>query len=367
VRRLLLSVALVAAGAAGTACGLVPPAASVQGATVSRHQLDTELSEISQSPYAQCALTLQGVNLPSTLSGAGDDTVSSTLASFELSTLVLERLVETDLARRGHPVTAADLQAARVDLVSQLTPGAGSPSPCPNGVVGQQLVDRLPATFRADQVGFLAAQEQLAVTLGHVDVSRPALLAYYRAHPSEFQELCLSDIAVQSQAEAQSIHDAIASGAATFASEAQQDSIDTQTAPNGGQIPCVASSQVVNSVILGAIAGLAPGQISAPVFEPNASATGGGVWFVLELDGRPVVPFAQAEAQIRERLLSAQNAAVSAEFTRLAEAAHVTVDPRYGTWTAARGVQPPKAPPAADLLSRSADLSPGAPAAGAAG
>jgi hypothetical protein len=367
VRRLLPLLALVVAGALAAGCDLSPPAATVQGASVSRSQLDAVLSEISQNPYAQCALALQGVNLPATLSGAGDDTVSSALGSFELSTLVLEKLIDTDLARRGHPVTASDTSAARADLVSQLTAGSGSASPCPNGVDGQALVNRLPATFRADQVAFLAAQEQLAVTLGHVDIGPAALLAYYRNHSAQFQELCLSDIAVQSQAQAQSIHDAIASGSATFATEAQQNSIDTQTAPNGGQIPCVPSSQVVNSVILGAIAGLKPGQISVPVFEQNASASGGGVWFVLELNGRPDIPFSQAAPQIRQQLLSAQNTVVAAEFSRLAKTAHVDVDPRYGTWTAAQGIQAPKTPPAADLLSRSADLSTSASPASAAG
>lgn len=367
MRRLLPLVVFVVAGALAAACDLSPPAATVQGASVSRSQLDAVLSEISQNPYAQCALALQGVNLPATLSGAGDYTVSSALGSFELSTLVLEKLVDTDLARRGHPVTASDTSAARADLVSQLTAASGGGSPCPNGVDGQALVDRLPATFLSDQVGFLASQERLAVTLGHVDISPGALMAYYRSHPAQFQELCLSDIAVQSQAQAQSIHDAIASRSATFAAEAQQNSIDTQTAPAGGQIPCVPSSQVVNSVILGAIAGLSPGQISVPVFEQNASASGGGVWFVLQLDGKPDIPFSQAAPQIRQQLLSAQNTTVAAEFSRLAKAAHVDVDPRYGTWTASEGIQPPKTPPAADLLSRSADQSTSASSASAAG
>jgi hypothetical protein len=358
--------ALAALAAAATACDLSPPAATVAGTTVTTSQLNAQLSAIAQSPYAQCTLQIQGVNLPSRVTGAGDSTVSSELASFELSTLVLEHLVTSELARRGHPVTAADLAAARQDLVAQMSSPSAGQSPCV--LTGRSLVDRLPAVFRDQQVQFLAAQERLAATLGKVDLSPSALLAYYQAHPTQFQEVCLSDIAVQSQAQAQQIHDAIASGASTFAAQAQQSSIDTQTAANGGHIPCVASTQIVNQVITTAIAGLAPGQISQPVFEPTGTPGGNGVWFVLRLDGRPDIPFEASQSQIREQLLSPANALVSAEFSRLASRAKVDVDPRFGKWTVARGIEPPTPPPSQYLLSASADssapLAPSAPGGG---
>jgi parvulin-like peptidyl-prolyl isomerase len=363
VRRLLLLAALAALSAAGTACDVSPPAATVDGSTVSRSQLDSQLSAISKSSYAQCALELQGLSLPSSLTGAGDFTVSSQLASYELSTLVVGQLIDRDLARRGRSVNTGDLADARADLATQLTPSGGSASPCPGAIAGETLVDRLPAGFRDQQVQFLAAEEKLAVTLGHVDVSPAALLAFYRAHPTQFQEVCLSDIAVDSQSQAQSLRAAIVSGSATFAAEAEQNSLDTDTAASGGQIPCVPSSEIVNSVIVSAIAGLSAGQISQPVFEQTSSSVG-GIWFLLEVDGRPSIPFSQAESQIRQQLLSAQNATVSAALSRAAKAAKVSVDPRYGSWSAAEGISPPKAPPEADLLSSSADQPPGSSASG---
>lgn len=360
MKRLFLLSVLAVLAAATAACDLSPPAATAQGASISRSQLDSQLSAISQSPYAQCALQMQGENLPSPVTGSGDFTVSSQLSSVVLSTLVLERLVGVDLARRGHPVTTTDTSNARADLAAQLTPSSSS-SPCPGGISGQQLVDRLPPLFRTEQVGFLAAQEKLAVILGRVDVSRGALLAYYNANPTQFQQICLSDIAVETQAQAQAIRSAITSGSATFAAEAQQNSVDTQTAPNGGQIPCVPLSDIANAVILNAISGLGPGQVSQPVFQ-NTSSTGGsnGVWFLIEVDGRPTISFSQAEPAIRQHLLAGQNAVVSAEFSRLAKAAKISIDPRYGTWSPASGVVAPMAPPADDLLSRSADVPAGA-------
>jgi parvulin-like peptidyl-prolyl isomerase len=352
VKRLALVAALAALAAAGTACDLSPPAATVAGTTVTTSQLDAQLSAIAGSPFAQCTLQLQGVNV--TPQGAGTATVSSSLASFVLSTLVLERLVESDLARRGHPVTPSDLAAARQDLGAQLSPSNGS-SPC--SVSGAQLVDRMPKAFRDQQVQFLAAKERLGQTIGHVDLSPASMLAYYQSHPTQFQELCLSDIAVQTQAQAQQIHDAIASGASSFAVEAQQNSLDSGTASSGGQLPCVSSSQITNPVITSAIAGLSPGQVTAPVFDQGGTAGGNGVWFVLQLDSSPTIPFATAQPQIRGQLLAPTDSVVSAEFSRLVAAAKVTVDPRFGKWSAAQGVQPPTPPPSSLLLSPNAGSS----------
>ncbi|MHB8330009.1 MAG: peptidylprolyl isomerase [Acidimicrobiales bacterium] len=348
MKRLVPVALLCALAVAGAGCDVSATAATVGGSTITRSALDAQLSQIAGSAYAQCALQIQGVNLPTPLTGAGDFTVNSAFATFELSTLVLERLVDEDLARRHHPVTAAAVRAAHADFVAQLTPSS-SASPCPGAIAGQRLVAQLPAGFVDAQVRFLAAQEQLASALGHVDLGQAALLRYYKANAAQFDEVCLSDIAVSTQSQAQSIHDAIAGGTTTFAAQAQQSSIDTQTAPNGGAIPCVPSSQIVNSVILGAIAGLSPGQMSQPVFEAQAGTN--GVWFIIQVDGRPRVPFAQAEPQIRQNLLAAQNAAVSAEFTRITHHASVVVDPRYGSWSADQGVRPPVPPRPSDLLS----------------
>ncbi len=351
-RRLLVLVALAALAAAATACDLSPPAATVAGSTITRRQLDDQLSLITGNSSVQCALQLQGVNLTGPLAGVGDDTVTSALATSELSTLVLERLVDQDVARHGATVTPSDRRAARTDFVNQLIPTT-SPSPC--GFSGEQLLSRLPVAFVKEQVAFLAGQERLAALLGHIDIGAGALRRYYDSHPAQFQQVCLSDIAVQTQAQAQQIHDAIAGGGATFEAEAKQFSIDTQTAPAGGQIPCVASSEIVNSVILGAISGLGPGQLSQPVFEPPTGRGGSGVWFVLRLNGRPEVPFTTAEAQIRQQLLASQNGVVSAEFARITRRADVVVDPRYGSWSAMVGVRPPMTPRAALLLSPTAD------------
>jgi len=84
--------ALAAVGAGSAACDLSPPAASVDGSAVSRSQLDSELLSISQSAYAQCALEMQGLNLPSGSGGAGDFTVPADLAGVPAISIPTELL-----------------------------------------------------------------------------------------------------------------------------------------------------------------------------------------------------------------------------------------------------------------------------------
>ncbi|HZU80174.1 MAG TPA: peptidylprolyl isomerase [Acidimicrobiales bacterium] len=348
---ILALLATVAAGAG--ACDLSPPAASVGSATVTRAQLDSQLSAIAGSPYAQCALQLQGVGLPTPLTGVGDDTVNTTFANYELNVLVVERVIDQALAARHQSVTAADLQAARADLQAELTPSSGGSSPCPGAVAGKALIGQLPTAFADEQVHLLADQERLTAVIGHVHLDQASLLAYYNAHSADYQEICLSDIAVLSQTQAQQIHDAIAAGTSTYAAEAAQNSIDTQTAANGGAVGCLLPSQLGN--LQADIVALPQGQPSLPIEEPGGGPNNQPVWFVFEVDGRRQVPFSQAAPQIRQQLLSSQSAAVSAEFSRLARAADVTVDPRYGTWSSTQGIRPPVAPPADTLLSSTAD------------
>jgi len=353
--------AFLVLGVAGTGCDVSPPAATVNGSTISQSQLDSVLSAVvgNKDQYVACALQLQGTNLPSSLAGAGGSTVSSDLASYELSTLVLDELVSQDLARHHHSVTSDAISKAATDLETEFGLSASSASSsgsqsCLGQLSGRQLLLHLPSSFSSEQVRYLADQEQLAVAVAHVDLSTASIEHYYFAHASEFAETCISDIEVTTQAQAQSILGTITSGAASFATEAQQLSLDTQTAPNGGVVsPCFSSSQLQSSTVLSSVSTLSAGQVSQPI-QVTAS-TGSAVWLLLQVDSKPEVPLSQATSQIRLALLSAGSSTLSREFDRLSSRAKVSVDPRYGTWNHLRGVQAPVPPPAKYLLSPAAD------------
>jgi PPIC-type PPIASE domain len=355
VKRLLPIAVLGALALAVTGCQTATSAAVVNGVAIPQSELLSDLSAIAgsnaeQVSYASCLLELQSGSAVPTADGAGQGTVTQDLAKFQLENLIYEELVHQRLAMTGHGVTTADIDAATTDLVAQLSPGS---SPC--NYQGAQLVARVPHAFFHRQVVALAEQERLVSLLGHVDLGTDALQAYYQAHPEDFQLLCLSDIVVSSQAQAAQIRQQIASGATSFEAAAQN-SLDQQTAGNGGQLGCVPMSQVKNQVVLQAIKGLAVGEVSQPVTQPDQSTGTGAVWILLKLDSNPVVPFLQSEQQIRQDLLSAHANPFDTAMNHFADVADVTVNPRYGSWNRLSGVEVPATPPARFVLDPIANL-----------
>jgi hypothetical protein len=367
----LLSAALVALvlGAlalSATACDATPTAATVrlgnQEATISQARLLSDLQLIAganpaQLGYAACVLELQGATPPA-VHGAGEGTVTQDLAKFQLNNLVFDQLVHMRLAATGHAVGAADLDAARTDLINQLSSNS---SPC--GVQGRQLAAKVPA-FVDREVTALAEQEKLVSVLGRVDLSPAGLAAYYQAHPGEFQEVCLSAIVVNAQAQAAQIRQQIVSGQTTFQAAAAASSIDTQSAANGGQLGCTPVSQIQNQVILSALNGLNVGDVSQPVTEANSVTGAGDVWILLKLDSKPDVPLSQAAPQIRQELLSSHAGPYNAEMQRVASLARVSVNPQYGRWSTVSGVVSPVPPPARQLMDPFANIPASTGAAG---
>jgi PPIC-type PPIASE domain len=280
--------------------------------------------------------------------------VSTQLASYELSTTILENLVSQDIARRHITVGSSQIAAARQDLAAQLDAAESSGTTTSCNLTGTQLLQRLPTSFSSVEISYLANEEQLAVTLGHVNLGSSGILHYYLTHSSEFAQVCLSVIGVSSQSEAQSILSSINSGTTTFAQAAKQDSLLTNSAQNGGAYACMLTSTLDGSSLLAPIEALSPGQVSQPLSE--TSSEGQTAWLLVRMNGKPQESLSQAHSQIREDLISAQNSKVTAEFHRITGSAKVWVDPRYGTWSTLKGVQPPVPPPAKYVLSPSAAL-----------
>jgi parvulin-like peptidyl-prolyl isomerase len=355
VKRLPLIAVVGALALAASACDVGPTAATVNGVAISQSALNDDLSvlvgsQTGETSSATCMLELQGSNLPLPASGTGDGTVTQQLAAYQLSNMILAQLIRERLDQLDHPLTDADVAAARVDLVNQLTPSSTEQSsPC--GLTGSELVAKVPSGFFHQQTVYLAEQEQLAAVLGGVDLSTASLRAYYEAHPQKFELICLSDIAVETEAEATQIRQSITAGTTSFAAAAAASSIDTQTSRQGGQIGCVPTAQIQNQLILAALDGVGVGQISQPVNEPSSQPGGTGVWLLLQVDAKPLTPFSEAESQIRQELLAAHDSEVTAEFSRITRASHVVVNPQYGSWSELEGiVESPTPPPARDVL-----------------
>jgi hypothetical protein len=69
-----------------------------------------------------------------------------------------------------------------------------------------------------------------------------------------------------------------------------------------------------------------------------------------------LVPFATLRTSIREAVLEAHSAVVRTALNDLVDRAHISVDSRYGTWSAKRGVTVPTPPAPAFVLNAKANV-----------
>lgn len=361
MKRLLVLVALGALCAGAAGCNVSPTAATVNGVAISQSTLQDQLTVISGSAVAQCALSIEeaqsGGTLPA-VTGTGQATVTTQFAAFELNGLVAQTLEEDALATRHAAVTDTDIATARQDYEAQVEAASTQvTSPC--NLTGTSLVGRLPKAFVDQQARALAAQEKLEEVVGHVDVSPAAVRAYYQAHLSEVTQLCLNFIIATDQASAQTIHDKIAAGTSFAAADAGS-GVDANS-PAQGAGPCVFPSDIVSQLgqsTATAVEGLPDGGLAPPQELQIPNQTTGQtqtIWIVIAVRSRNLVSFANTESGLRQEMLSAGGPRLSAALGRSVKGARVDLDPRYGTWSADHGVAAPKAPPPGLLLNAAVD------------
>ncbi len=158
-------------------------------------------------------------------------------------------------------------------------------------------------------------------------------------------------IATDTQAHANQLVAQLKAGE-TFPSVAKANSLDTQTAANGGALGCNYTLSEVEQQL--GVTSATPGTPLAPIQDPSS-----GQWLIYEVTSQTVVPLSQASTVAKKELLqsTANVKRVSNEIVRFARASDVSVDPQYGTWLGLR-VVPPVSPPSQFLLGASADQTP---------
>jgi hypothetical protein len=366
VKRILALAAIGAVVACTSACNVTPPAATVNGTSISDSALQNEINQVSQSSSVRCALSiLTGGHIPT--SGAGSLTVPTTLADAELTALINQDIYTEALARVHVQVTAQFKSYATNFMSQYLTPQSGSSS-C--GVSGSQLLAELPGWFVNQQVDLLASEEQLISAVGHVDLGQSGIEAFYNGNPNDFEELCVDVAAEHTQAEANADRTKLLNGA-SFASVAAS-SLDPTLGANGinanGSFPCEPPTAILDDLPNWAAAldniNLKQGEPTA-AFQDVAGVDQGatGDWLVIELVGKMKVPLTQQLAvEIQEALVSNNASVFVAEQAKLLHQASVTVDPEYGSWKALNDkslpvVRPPTYPSRGDLLNPNVDSS----------
>jgi parvulin-like peptidyl-prolyl isomerase len=356
--------AVVAAGALASACSITPVAVSVDGATVSTSQVNTQLSSFSTSAAGACLLQLehQGLTSSDVQGTGGQGTYSMTLATQVVDDEVGELLAQQYAASKGVHVTPSQLATAKSDYETILNGeiSAATQNSEANGIsasctkadgqdfTGAELVASLPTDIATDRVRSQAIDERLLAR--GADLSTKAAADYYLANQSLFTQDCVSVIVTSSQATGQQLLTQLNAGA-SFSALAQAHSIDPTSAAQGGSIGCnFTESQVLQNLD---VPSASVGQPIGPVQETST-----GQWVIYEVTKQLVEPFASVLSLIRQELLlsTANENRVGAQLRTFARRTDVYVNPQYGAWQRLTVVAPVP-PPAQYLLAASLGLS----------
>ena len=292
-RRLVTTFAVVGLVAVASGCSTLGDnnaAATVDGNEVPRDRLERLLRVFTENPE------LTGIEAdPETVS------VSSDVARSVLTSLIAEAAGRKFLADNAESITDADRQAAL------------------DGVEGSPILD-LPD----DVLDIIVDLQAGAVARSRVAApSADELSRSYTADPASTGVVCLRQIVVATESEADDVRDELAAGA-NFATLAAERSLGPEAAsggaiagPDGG--PCQPLGAAVQSLgpLASAVTDARPGRAAAPAQSPAG-------WHVIDARAFADVadPIQQLYAQSAGTLL----------FDGYLLRADVRVDPRYGSW-----------------------------------
>jgi len=333
VRRFSLLVCLgaVAAVLLG-ACDaqFTPFAARVDGAAVSQSALDAALDSVADDPGYRCLVETASGG-PTHVTGVAPGTYNAEFAAGALSLLIEAAAIREVVGRLDIAEGEVATQLATTQLAADLTPATGSAC----AVTGAEVLADLSGRYRTALVQLQADEDALAAHAVGVTLTDSGVASYERQHRSSTTLDCTWAIEVASEAKAAQLAIAI-DGGVSFATVARKNSLDARSADAGGYLGCVLPADLKGS--LGKfVAQLPVGVLSRPV--PFTK-----YWLLFKVTRRPAAPLAQAAAAV----VDAGMAKAEKQFAAIVVAAHVSVDPAYGSWVRVGGnweVRSPSGPP----------------------
>jgi hypothetical protein len=216
------------------------------------------------------------------------------------------------------------------------------------GNIGSATLAELPSSFLATLVRNQANQDVMQAAAAGYGINEASFDRYFRAHTAQFDTICVSDIVVASQSQAQTLLSQI-NGGTSFATVAKANSLDSNTASNGGAIPCGPLVDYA-SIITTGIAGLADGQVSQPVSY-------NGAYVLFQLNSRVPSKFSTVKFLVEGAMIESGSQQYVLETDHALLGAKVDIAPKYGSWNAhSVGVLAPLTPPQKAVLCISANV-----------
>ncbi|HEY5271677.1 MAG TPA: peptidylprolyl isomerase [Acidimicrobiales bacterium] len=354
VRRLLVPLAftvLVAVGLSACDVSVTPGAARVGSETISRSTLINAVKSVAADAAFICTVGVEASSASISIKGAGSSTYDTGFAASQLTHLIKQRVSAHLLAKLGLTVTPAETAIGLTRLEVLLNPPSGSS--CTKG--GTTAVSDLAEPYRSVLLSEQTNLDLLATHLAGVPFSAAGLASYATAHEPTAYNACVSAILTMTKSAAVSARSAIESGQ-SFATVAKADSKDTTSAPDGGVLGCIPTTEF-QPPLNTAVGALQVGQLSMPVEFTSGTTTG---FVLLLITGRQ----APTTLEALDALVNAEGNAANTEFEKAEATTNVSVDPEYGTWRYVSGdyqVVPPAGPSSGYLADPTAITPPTVP------
>ena len=319
-RRFASAVALALTLGISAACGSGGPyAAKVDGESISQDQLEEEMRAIAANEAY-----IKSVESRIQVRGSGAGTFDAAFTGQILGRQIQYVLVDRELEKRELDVKQSDLDAARTVVTQQ----AG----------GEQILNGFPEEYRDTLIERAAKVDVLTVSLAGQEATDEAARAYYEGNRDQFTEACVSHILVATRERADQLKGRI-TGGEDFAAVARTDSLDTQSASQGGDLGCDINSDTFD----------APPFTTAMMTQPvgqvgDVVQTQAGFHLVL-VRSRTVPPLEEVSARAREKVVTASKAKLQEWINTAVAEAKIEVNPKYGTFDKTTlAVVPPVAP-----------------------
>ncbi|MDQ2754134.1 MAG: hypothetical protein M3R71_01140 [Actinomycetota bacterium] len=317
LRRLLSGVAVTAVvSLAAAACSASPYAAVIDGRTISQTTLQGELRSLAGNQAYVKAVDQQGSSAQVQVLGDAPGSYSNSWVSYVLTQMIAATAIHQHLAAIGQTPPPAYYDAAR--SVDEAGYGAEW--------------TQFPVSYRNTVVQRDAERAVVEPTASNVATLRTV---YDTNRKYFFTRVCTRQVDVSQPLPT-------ASGA-----------ISTVDPGSGGAVSCYSAADLENqpAAFVNTVMGLAPGQAAAPVKTSYG-------YQVLSVVSRDEEGFTPAVQRLLSVALASSAGTPDSAVARIVAAAHVKVNPAYGTWNPASatsnfGVQPPPLPLSTPTASQS--------------
>jgi parvulin-like peptidyl-prolyl isomerase len=248
---------------------------------------------------------------------AGDNDKLAQLQRSILSRLIDNTLLADAARIEGITVTEGEIDGEQAQLAQQ----AGGA----DQLRQQAILNGIsPNELRAALRGLVISSKLTEAVVADVVVSPAQLAAAYQQNIDQFDQVHLADILVPTKAIADTVLAKARANPASFGSLVQQYSQDTSTKASGGDLGSVGASRLPD---------FARGTFTA---KPGSfvEAQGPAGWYVFRVIAHPHQTLVQATPQLRSSILqNLSQQRLAALLDQVGRKLHVTVNPRYGTWS----------------------------------